>query len=385
MIRDAAHTDRNRSVHRAAAAWFEAGIIDAATRRAVVDRFPDNRVRLNPAIRAVLFAFTFVAGCAAWGFLSLALSFPIACIPLAVACVVATEFAISEKRLSQGGVEEATAALAIVVLTVWLGWMVLESDSGTHGVRVVLLVLAACAGAAAWRWAMPFWSAVAASAVPLTVLEGGGDRSVVVVVCAIGAVLLYRGWREESLAPRQRMVFASAFVMAIGGLYLAVNLISVQERWMEKAVLLSSDARPSAGFAILAAVLTVVLPALLLVLGVWQRDKLFLGLGTLALGASIATVVELSELVSAWLALVAAGAATLFGALGLRRWLASGPGGERFGFTDRRRFSGGDRERVLEIAAVLASLTPKPPAGDAGSGLHAGGGKFGGGGASDRF
>jgi hypothetical protein len=385
MIADAAHADRNRSVQRAATAWREAGVIDAATWRAIVDRFPDNRVRFNPAIRVVLFVFTFVAGCALWGLLSLAVSFPIACIPLGVACVVATEKAIGDRRLSQGGIEEATAALAILAVTAEIVWQVFDSDGGVGGVRLVLLVLAACAGAAAWRWGMPFWSMVAAGAALLALLQGGDGRTLVLVVCAVAAVLLYGGWRFESPAPRERMIFAAALVVVVGGLYLAVNHLSVEERWLEQVAFGWSDAGPRVAIEALAPVLTVLVPVLLLAVGAWQRDRLLLGLGTLALAASIATLWQVTKPVPAWLALVVSGAATLGGVLALRRWLASGPGGERFGFTDAKRFSGGDRERVLEIAAVLAGLTPKAPAGGPPHGLDAGGGEFGGGGASDRF
>lgn len=385
MIADAAHADRNRSVQRAATAWREAGVIDAATWRAIVDRFPDNRVRFNPAIRVVLFVFTFVAGCALWGMLSLAVSFPIACIPLSVVCVVATEIATRDRRLSQGGIEEATAALAVIALTVWVGWLVFDADGGADGVRVVLLVLAACAGAAAWRWGMPFWSLIGTGAVLLALAQSAGGRSLVMIVSAVAAVLLYRGWRLESLAPRERLVFAAGLAVAVSGLYLAVNQLSVQRRWFEQLGLGLTDRVPDAGFEALAPVMTAVVPALLLALGVWQRDKLLLGLGVVAVAASIATLWKVTELVPAWVVLVAIGGATLGGVLALRRWLASGPGGERFGFTDAERFTGGDRERVLEIAVVLAGLTPRAPAGDGAAGLRPGGGEFGGGGASDRF
>ncbi len=69
MRPDAAAAERAQAVREAAAAWREAGEIDEATRRAVDERYPDDRVRARPVFRVLLAGFTVLAGLAATGLL----------------------------------------------------------------------------------------------------------------------------------------------------------------------------------------------------------------------------------------------------------------------------------------------------------------------------
>jgi hypothetical protein len=107
------------------------------------------------------------------------------------------------------------------------------------------------------------------------------------------------------------------------------------------------------------------------------------------LAASAVTLRHFVAIAPLWEILVAVGVIVLAKALLLQRWLGSGRGQERGGFTARPLFEG-RLERTAEVVAALASLTPEArpvpavSAPDAG-GLKPGGGEFGGGGASGEF
>ena len=73
-------------------------------------------------------------------------------------------------------------------------------------------------------------------------------------------------------------------------------------------------------------------------------------------------------------------------ALGVRRWLLSGPGGQRYGFTPHRLLSS-DLQAMTQLSYVTAALKPDEAVRDA-SGAEAhktGGGRSGGAGASGGF
>src|SRR6185295_2109125 len=130
---------------------------------------------------------------------------------------------------------------------------------------------------------------------------------------------------------------------------------------------------------------TALLPPALVAFGAFSRRRLFLDLG-LALGiASVITLRFYVHLAPLWVVLTVGGAAAIAGALGLRRFLASGRGGERAGFTPEPLFEDPARHRSLELAAGLAAGPgARAPMPDDRS-LAPGGGRFGGGGASGEY
>jgi hypothetical protein len=83
--------------------------------------------------------------------------------------------------------------------------------------------------------------------------------------------------------------------------------------------------------------------------------------------------------------LIAAGALLIGVALAVERALRARPGGELAGFTADALFSDEHRQRLLQAVPIVATFTPAsaPPATP--EGFSGQGGRFGGGGASDRF
>jgi hypothetical protein len=86
-----------------------------------------------------------------------------------------------------------------------------------------------------------------------------------------------------------------------------------------------------------------------------------------------------------WAVLTLGGGVAIAAALALRRFLASGIGGERGGLTAEPLFEDPAKHRSLEVAAALAAgPAAKVTASDDRS-LAPGGGRFGGGGASGEY
>jgi hypothetical protein len=139
------------------------------------------------------------------------------------------------------------------------------------------------------------------------------------------------------------------------------------------------DARP------LAIAGTSLIPLAAIAFGVLTRRRLFLDVG-LALGiVSLVTLRFYVHVAPLWVMLTLGGGAAIAAALALRRFLASGVGGERGGFSAKPLFEDPGKHRSLEVAAALAaSPAVKVTASDDRS-LAPGGGRFGGGGASGEY
>jgi hypothetical protein len=70
MSPDVANAERRHEVREAARDWKKALIIEEATLLAIETRYPDDRVRVRPALRVLLLLFTTFALLAAAGLLA---------------------------------------------------------------------------------------------------------------------------------------------------------------------------------------------------------------------------------------------------------------------------------------------------------------------------
>ena len=134
------------------------------------------------------------------------------------------------------------------------------------------------------------------------------------------------------------------------------------------------------------------LPGILLVYAailVWagiSRRTLLLDAGIVLLALSLVTLRHYVHVAPVWVVLTAAGALLIAAALALERALRRSPGRERLGFTAEALFSDERRQQMLQTVPVVAAFTPAAPAQPAeDKGFVSGGGRFGGGGASDKF
>jgi hypothetical protein len=386
--------DRAAAVRAAARSWQRAGVIDAAALAAVDSRFPDDRVRVGPVFRALLFLFTLVAAAAVLGFIAIVVRDAGALALLALlagaALWASTEVQIGPLRRRQGGVEAATSLMAIGLLlaaAAWLFWSAWKLESPA-GLQALCLVAAPLAGAAAWRWGYPLYAAAGAAAVLVSLARLPAGRLLWIVLPLAAAPVLLRLAASARLPPAHRSSAMAVLLAALAGLYLAVHVGSwdwqIVERLGGREPFPPAPA-PAGPLWSAAAAATALVPILVLAAGVRRRSLALLLAGAAAAVASLATLIDYLHLGPTWLVLTLGGALWIAAVLGLWRHLESGAGQERLGFTAAPL--GTDRGRQAALEAGLAVLTLRPAAREAAAGqqFEGGGGRSGGAGATGEF
>ncbi len=391
MRREAALADRHREVRQAARAWRRAGSIDEATLAAIDAAYPDDRARLGPVFRTLAFVFGVLALDAFFGVIALAShgrhEFGAASLFFAVALVAATEVLIGPLKRADSGIETATALLSVVWALVGIGVLsdtTLDSERDVLSLVLATGVLLATAGSV--RWGSPLLAAMATVSGFLLLAQAPGGRLLWMAVALAAFPLLVSGGEKAALAPSHRRSLQSALVLAIAALYVAVNLVSWDGHWLESLAVAGHRPSPAPALRPLAMLATALVPLAVLAFGVVTRRVLLIDVGILLGVASLVTVRAYLHLLPVWAVLAGCGAAALLAVLALRRWLASGPSGERFGYTAEPLFEDAGRRRSAEIVGALVTFGPAPAARPAeATGLKPGGGQYGGGGASSEF
>jgi hypothetical protein len=169
--------------------------------------------------------------------------------------------------------------------------------------------------------------------------------------------------------------------------YVAVNVYSLDEHFLEALRgVAPGRITPTSGLFVSAAVATAALP-LVILMWAWRARRTFLlDTGIVLLALSLLTVRHYVHVAPLWLMLTISGAVLLALALAVERALRRGPGGERAGFTADALVSDERRQQILQTVPVVAAFTPAAPAAAADDEGFAGrGGRFGGGGASEKF
>lgn len=389
MNRAAAQADRFQQIRAAARAWERAGAIGATVRAAIESRFPDDRVRLGPALRALAFLFTLLGMFFLVGFVGFAISLDLKFLgPFLLVCgvvlVAATEWQVGPLRRAQGGTETATAVAGAFCLIVGCLWWL---DTGLHlkpahfetaAWSVAGLILAA----AAWRWGGVLF-ALGAAVCPFGLAMQTGHARLLLAVG--GLVLLAVGLAGETsmrLCPDHRNCAKALQVVAAFALYVAVHIVSWDMGILES---FRSQQHSASALRPVFIVATALLPVGLLALAIAWRRRLLLALGALTLVASLATIRFYFHVAPPWVVLMGAGAACLGLARLLERWLAQGRERQRGGFTADPLFDDERRQRVLEVAVAAAQAGSPSPARAETDAFKGGGGDSGGGGATTSF
>lgn len=382
-----AAAERAQVVRDAFASWRKAGLVTEEVASEAAQRFPDDRVRAVPAMAILSAIFAAVAGVAVLILVGIWSHYAFAAILVAGLVALGVELLMGPGRRKRSGVEEGLSAAFVIAVAV-AGFWLLDEAIGLRGgtaMRWNLLVVAAACTLACYRWGMPAWAAPA-SFLGFWVLASSthGRWLLLGAALALTPVLSY-GSKHPRLAPSHRLALVIALAIALAGAYLAINLYSLDEHWIEELQWPRQSPPLWAPIVRLVAIAgTALLPLAVLARGIRARDRLLIGCGALLAAASCVTLRAYVHVAPAWLILVAAGGACLAMALLLRRWLDGGPGKERGGFTTAELGTGGNPQRVAELAATLATLTPAAPV-PRQPGFKPGGGEFGGGGASGGF
>lgn len=389
MNAEVARAERLAEVRNAAREWRAAGLIDDAAVARADALYPDDRQRSGPVFRVLLGVFTFIAGVAAFTFVAMLVdSVGVAAVVAPLVCL-GVDLLVHWKKRSQGGVEEGLSLVALVLVVLALVWLLDDvlHVTGQRAFEVVLLLVVPFSFGAVWRWGMPAYAIGGAIALYLHFAQGSGGRLLWIVVPLVLAWPLLRASRSPRLAPSHRNAASGALFVSLAALYLAVNHALAEHGFIEGLSFhhIGTGTVPWCGpLTVLA---TALLPIAVLIVAARLRDRLGLAAGILMLLGSFITLRYYVRIAPLWVILTVAGAALILLALGLRRLLDSGPGKERAGFTAEPLLGGSNRERVLELAATLATFTPEArelPAPER-PGFKPSGGSFGGGGASESF
>lgn len=396
MTPDCERADRAATVRAAGRSWLHAGAIDEATLKAIEATVPDDRVRLGPVFRVLLFVFTIFALTSGLAFVAMVFQIERAGALLAVlgfvagaALAVATDYQIVQMRRSQGGTEAATSLLAISYLMGAVAWCTLEYFKSRSLAELAVLCLAGTllAAVAAWRWGYPLYAGAATVAllVALACLPFG--RLLWIALPLVAAPFLLRLSESPGLPPSHRSSFTAVLVVALVGLYFAVHLGSWEWQVLEEIGGGAQRSQPTQRDVLwwLSVAATALVPLVLLVAGFRGRryPLLIVGAGTAV--ASLVTLRWYVHLAPLWVVLTASGAALVGLVLGLRHWFDTGPGKERGGFTAEPLFEDLARQRVLEMAAAVVLSSPEARNLHEEPKFEGHGGQFGGGGSNAEF
>jgi len=395
MRTDVAEADRRFEVRRAARGWSRAGAIDEKTKATIDAAYPDDRSRLGPVFRVLVFGFAFMAVNSFFGtFVAILASelkgaAAVVVLMFGGALILATEFMVGSMKRRQGGLEAATAVLGLGYFLGGLLWLIAQVGSGGNEeafINLALGLFVVLVGAAAYRWGYWFFAAAAAVALFILLARLPLGRLSWMVIPLILAPVLLRASESVKVPPAHRHSAAALLVVSLVFLYLAVHLGSWDERiveWLRGGTPNRSSSLALRPFFVAA---TALLPVVILVVGVVRRHRFLINLGLVAILASIVTLRFYVHVAPLWVALLAGGFVAVAVALGVSRYLDAGDDKERHGLTAEPLFDDDDKRSALEVAASIASSTPAARSlGTGEPGFQGGGGRSGGAGATERI
>jgi hypothetical protein len=357
--------------------------------------------RTNLVLRLVLFLFTLIiVGAAVALFFVVFLSdaaaqatgiFLLICAAL---CYAGAELAVSRARLYRYGIEEALAACSVGFLCAGMQTAFFSGPYSTRPYGTEFLVPAAGAMACLWIWHRfglpyaPLAAMIFAVWLPGHWTTSPSAQHLIVAAFYTAALLTVAAIRSRHRLSHLNTEYAITEALLWLGIYLAVNLplspVNLFGHWWGGPRNTIEFSRP---FYWATWVMIWCLPPAVLVRGLRRKDRFVMAVGAIA---AILTLITNKAYLGwprhTWDAILL-GAVLIGVALLTRRWLASGPGQIRRGFT-AQRLSGKDKSWMNAVTAAVGlgsanMVTPSPQAGT--PDVHFGGGDSGGGGASSDF
>ena len=385
--------ERAAEVHAAARGWRRAGAIDEATQERIREAFPDPRVTpgavwrvLTGGMVAAIVLCTFAA--AALGLWRSSTAIQILLLLWGVACLVATDVLEASPRSARRGAAGATSVLGVGFFLLGLGLVLVESMRlpGDDAIDVLLVAAVLTCGLAAWRWGSPLFAGLGGGALFCSLARLPHGR---ILWLMVGAALTgLTAWRfdEVRLAPSHRIGAAVLTVVGIGAVYAAANVYSLDEGSLEHLARIAPSREDlPRGARLAAAAATALLPLAVLAWGLRSRRILLLDTGIVLLALSLVTVRHYVHVAPLWVVLILAGALLVVLALAVERALRRARSGEIAGFTADPLFSDERRQQVLQIVPVVTAFNPEARAPAPDPGFAGEGGRFGGGGAQEKF
>ena len=391
MRPESADWDRAAEVRGAADGWLRAGAIDRPTVDRIRAVYPDPCVTPSIVWRVLTMAMVTAIILSTLGACWIAvrakdtglqLLFALA----AVACLAATERMEASPRFARRGAAGATSFWAVVLGLLALGLFLADRMRLRLDDAIDVVLVAGCLAWAAgsWRWGNPLFAGLSGASLFLFLGRLPPGRVLWMVVGAALILLAGRWLDAASLPPSHRRSMVVLVLLGIAAVYVAVNAYSLDEHLLEdlRRHAWNRDA-PSPALLVLSSLGTALVPPAVLLWGIRARRTFLIDAGIVLVGLSIVTLRHFVHIAPLWVVLSVGGAAVVVLALGLERTLRRAPGGEISGFTADVLFSDERRQRVLQIGPVIATFTPAAPLTEEKG--YGAGGRFGGGGASEKF
>jgi len=335
--------------------WARSGLLDAAQCEALAADLRVDLRRTNPFLRGGLALFTVLIVAALVGLVAVTLQLhgdgAMAALTglSALACIAAADVLAGRYRCYRFGIEEAFAVASVVLLCIAGGTL---SPSGWT--EIVGLSLGAAGGLALYR-RFGFVYAALASAVCVAAIPFRYDLP---AAAQHGAAAAVAGSIFAATRPR-RLALADDYpgddygllqAAALAGIYVALNV-----------QLLAGRYAVSGWFYWFTWVVTWILPIAGLRMGIGDRDRDLIDVSlVLMLVTLITNKPYLGWAQHSWDPIVL-GSVLIGVAIAARRWLESGPGHERHGFTARRILDK-DRAARSRLSMVSAALPPQTAA-----------------------
>jgi len=392
MRPESAAWDRAAEVRAAADGWLRVGAIDRSTFDRIGAAYPDPCVTPTIVWRVLTMAMvTAVVLCtlgACWiAVRAKDVGLQVLLVLAAVACLVGTERIEASPRYARRGAAGATSFWAVVLLLLALGLLLADTMRLRFDDAIDIVLAAGCVAwaASSWRWGNPLFAGLSAVSLFLFLGRVPQGRVLWIVVGAAVTLLAARWLDAASLPPSHRRSMVVLVLLGIAAVYVAINAYSLDKHLLEdlRRHVWNREAPSPALFA-LSAIGTALVPPAVLYWGIRARRTFLIDAGIVLLGVSIVTLRHFVHIAPLWVVLTVAGAAVVILASWLERTLRRAPGTEISGFTADVLFSDERRQRLLQIGPVVATFTP-PSAPLTEEKGYAGGGRFGGGGASEKF
>jgi len=386
--------ERAAEVHEAAQGWLRVGAVDEPTADAIRKTFPDPCVTPS-AVWRVLTACV-VAAVVLCTFQAVSIAFrpgkigqQVLLFLFAGASLVSANLLEASPRFARRGAAGAASFLGVGFLLIGFGLFLLETRHMRFddAIDAILIASVLAWAASCWRWGSPLFAGL--SAISLFLFLGRLPYGRVLWTLAGGALagVAARRLDEGSWAPSHRRSAAVLVVAGVVAAYVAVNLYSLDEHLLEELGRFAARRIvPSRGLIVLSALATAAVPLAVLIWGWRSRRTFLLDTGIVLLALSLVTLRHYVRIAPLWAMLTLSGAVLIVLALAVERTLRRAREGERAGFTADPLFSDERRQHALQILPVVAAFTsaaPGPAAQE--KDFTGGGGKFGGGGAGEKF
>ncbi len=382
--------ERAAEVRDAAEGWLRAGAIDEATAARIRGAYPDTGETPPTAWRVLTAGVVSAIVLCLVGALALMLNasnagFRVLLFASGAALAIATERLEASPRTAHRGAAGATAFWSVALFLGALG-LALADRSRLDDALDGLLAAATVAWAlACWRWGSPLFAALSAVALFALLARFPHGRALWIGAGAALVVLAAPHLDRASWAPSHRHAAAVLMLAGLASIYAAVNVYSLHQRLIEPMRRTYAPALPvSPGLLLASALATLAIPVAVMWWGLRARRTWLVDAGIALAVLSAVALRQYVHVAPLWVVLTATGAALVGLAIAAERALRRAPRGEIAGLTAGPLFSDERRALALQVVPVVTTLTPAGPAPPAEKGF-AGGGTFGGGGASERF